>query len=617
MNKMNLARLTLLGTVSVAGLIVACEGQKQSSDSQVQFLRSSQTKAYLEQRDFKDTFLFGLNVIETKDFFDNALNLNFRPVESRLVLTNIDREGTQLVVATQGRTGLEKLLAFDARQLPDGRVEVDFASAGNDISLWNGIGGATIDADAEKDAGSWQTVEKPEVLQVIQDPDTVIVDIRHKISFSLAKAPSSGEQSRTGSVKIRLFLKRQDLNPNITSRTVEQARALNIGYFPASRSFASDSNGPIAHYRIDAQSKEPAQKIIYLKDFPSEYVDIGRQSIESWNIAFGFDAFKTEIATNDIDLGDPRYNVVKWIDNLDSSVPWAGYAPTMVNPLTGEVVATQILINGNTTQKTFEEIFRYTNEVNEKFGELTGKIGNVPLVEGAGENPVISFFADTQSKDADEYIKGYYYSVIMHEFGHSLGLRHNFAGSTRIDSNGISSSVMDYEPGFITNVRRIPGSYDAAAVRWGYLGETPQTQLTFCTDEDMPKRIDCNQGDLGDPAAFVVTSLIQGTTALENLTTPLPDFVKKPMKSTIKTAYKILELQSQLDSTRKNEQTALIRNALNKVKNAQPAQGLMPHERSIVETNLSKLSAAFNDASKPPEPSARAVGLSLSATLGR
>ncbi|MEY2986841.1 MAG: hypothetical protein RJB13_362 [Pseudomonadota bacterium] len=617
MKKTNLASLTLLSALAALSLTVACDGHRSSPDSQVQFLRSNESKAYLEQRDLTDTFLFGLNVIETQDFFDNALNLNFRPVESKLVLINIDKPGTQLVVATDGPTGLEKLLAFDAIQLPDGRVEVDFSSAGNDISLWNGIGGATIDYEAGRDAGSWQTVDAPRVVQVVQDPDTVIVDIIHKVSFTLAKEPANGDQSKTGQIKIRLFLKRQVKDPRLTDRTVERARAQNIGFFPASRSAQASENSPIAHYKIDTDNRVSGQKIIYLKDFPNEYEDVGRASIESWNIAFGFDAFKTEIADEGIDLGDPRYNVVKWIDNLDNSVPWAGYAPTMVNPLTGEVISTQILINGNTTQKTFEEIYKYTSEVAPKFSNLTGKIGNVPLIEGAGENPVISFFADAQSTSADEYVKGYYYSVIMHEFGHSLGLRHNFAGSTQIDADGISSSVMDYEPGFITNIRRVPGSYDVAAIRWGYLNENPQTSLIFCTDEDLEKRLDCNQGDLGNPADYVVTSLIQGTTVLENLTTPLPSFVKKPMKSTIKTAYKIIDKQSQLSEDKRATQIAQIRSALNRVKNARPAEGLAELDRSIVKANLAKLSAAYEDASKPKAQSPIALGRNLSAHHGK
>jgi hypothetical protein len=598
MKKNFLTTLSILSAVSLASMNIACQGNS-TRQSKVKFIKSGNEKAFLEKRDLDDTFLFGLNVIDTKGFFSTALNLNFRPVESRLVLSQGSQGQTQLVVATESKNGLEKLLSFDVSETSDGKLEVDFATAGNELNLWNGIGGATIDADAGPDAGSWQTVAQPKVVKVEQDSDTVVVDVIHSVSFSLAKAPAEGEQTRSGEVKIRLFLKRQDKKPRIISRTAALARTQNIGFFPAERKPGTDNSLPIAHYKIDVKSKKPAQQIIYLKGFPEEYVDVGRRAIESWNISFGFAAFKAEVANENIDLGDPRYNVAKWIDGLDEDVPWAGYAPTMVNPVTGEVVSTQILINGSTTRKGFEEIYKYTAEASPQFGKLSGKIGNVPLVEGIGENPVVSFFADTNSKTSDEYIKGYYYSVIMHEFGHSLGLRHNFAGSTKIDSNGISSSVMDYEPGFITNIRTIPGSYDTAAVRWGYFGEVPSSPLKFCTDEDMTKRFDCNQGDVGSPVDYVVAGLIQGTTVLENLIVPLPDMVQKPMRGMLKTALKILELQEQIPANKRASAASEINRALERVRTAAPAAELSPLEQSVASANLKKLATSYAEVLAP------------------
>lgn len=604
------ARVCVLGSASLLTTLgVACQRSNKTS-SDINFIRTSNTTALLENRDLKDTFLFGLNVIETKGFFSTALNLNFRPVECELVLAPSALGKQQLVVSTPSKDGRrEKLLSFDVRELDQGRIEVDFNTAGNDLSLWNDIGGSTVDLDAGRNAGSWQTAAQPKVIKVVQDPDSIIVDIVHTVSFALAKDSSNPDSMRSGEVKIRLFLKRQDKNPSVLSRTVSKARAENIGFFPAARMSLGDSNLPIAHYKLNVNSQKPGQQTIYLKDFPAEYESVGKQAVESWNIAFGFDAFKTQIAGADIDLGDPRYNVVKWIDGLDEDVPWAGYAPTMVNPRTGEVVSTQILINGSTTRKGFEDIYKYTAEAAPQFSKLSGKIGNVPLVEGTGENPVVSFFADTKSKNEDEYIKGYYFSVIMHEFGHSLGLRHNFAGSTRIDSNGVSSSVMDYEPGFVTNIRRVPGSYDTAAIRWGYFGESPKHQLAFCTDEDMAKRYDCNQGDVGRPEDYVVAGLIQGTTTLENLIIPLPDMVKKPMKGMMKTALKILELSQQLPESNRAKAVSEINRALERVKNAKPADGLSAPERAITEANLGKLAASYAEATKPPAPVALIPGL--------
>lgn len=593
-----LATLSLLSALTLNTVTTACQGNG-TQDSKVKFVKTGSDRAILEKRDLEDTFLFGLNVIETKGFFSTALNLNFRPVESQLLLSTNESGQQQLVVASQSGNRMEKLLTFNVIETTDGKIEVDFATAGNELSLWNSIGGATVDVDAGRDAGSWKSIAEPKVIKVEQDPDTVVVDLIHKVSFALAKASPDANQTRSGEVKIRLFLKRQDKNPRLMQRTAALARAQNIGFFPAARRAGTDDTLPIAHYKIDVASKKPAQQIIYLKDFPKEYVDVGRRAVESWNISFGFAAFKTEIADENIDLGDPRYHVVKWIDGLDEEVPWAGYAPTMVNPLTGEVVSTQILINGSTTRKGFEEIYKYTAEAAPQFGTLTGKIGRVPLVEGVGENPVVTFFADTNSKTSDEYIKGYYYSVIMHEFGHSLGLRHNFAASTKIDTNGISSSVMDYEPGFVTNIRTLPGSYDTAAIRWGYFGENPSGALPFCTDEDMSKRYDCNQGDVGNPVDYVVAGLIQGTTVLENLVVPLPGMVQKPMRGMMKTALKIIDFKSQLPEQKREAAVGEIQRALERVRLAAPAQGLGPTERSVVESNLKKLANSYSETMAP------------------
>jgi len=596
MKKSILVALSLFSALSLGTLTLACSGKQ---DSKVKFIKTSADRAILEKRDLEDTFLFGLNVIESKGFFSTALNLNFRPVESRLILAENEAGQQQLVVASQSSNRLEKLLSFDVKDTADGKIEVDFSTAGNELSLWNSIGGATVDLDAGRDAGSWQTIAEPKVIKVEQDADTVVVDLLHTVSFALAKSAPDASLKRSGEVKIRLFLKRQDKNPKILGRTASLARTQNIGFFPAARRPGTDETLPIAHYKIDVESKKTAQQIVYLKDFPKEYVDIGRRAVESWNISFGFAAFKTELADDNIDLGDPRYNVVKWIDGLDQEVPWAGYAPTMVNPLTGEVLATQILINGSTTRKGFEDIYKYTAEATPQFSKLVGKIGNVPLVEGVGESPVVTFFADTNSKTSDEYIKGYYYSVIMHEFGHSLGLRHNFAGSTKIDSNGISSSVMDYEPGFVTNIRTLPGSYDTAAIRWGYFGESPAAPLPFCTDEDMSKRYDCNQGDVGDPVDYVVAGLIQGTTVLENLVVPLPGMVQKPMRGMMKTALKIIDFKSQLSEQKRETAVYEIQRALERVRLAAPAQGLGANERSVVESNLKRLANSYSEATAP------------------
>jgi len=98
--------------------------------------------------------------------------------------------------------------------------------------------------------------------------------------------------------------------------------------------------------------------------------------------------------------------------------------------------------------------------------------------------------------------------VTVHEVGHTLGLRHNFAGS--LDNQ---SSVMEY----IDDVEAVdvgrdhPGPYDAAAIRFLY-GLSPNVPTSlFCTDEDTRVDPDCAQFDTGaqplvDSAAPTISS---------------------------------------------------------------------------------------------------------------
>eukprot|EP00966_Prymnesium_polylepis_P003819 86903-Prymnesium_polylepis.1 len=65
--------------------------------------------------------------------------------------------------------------------------------------------------------------------------------------------------------------------------------------------------------------------------------------------------------------------------------------------------------------------------------------------------------------------------VVMHEVGHTLGLRHNFRASTAYSyeelsdtsftsANGLASSVMDYVGAFVPSNRSLQGQYFSAAV---------------------------------------------------------------------------------------------------------------------------------------------------------
>jgi hypothetical protein len=146
--------------------------------------------------------------------------------------------------------------------------------------------------------------------------------------------------------------------------------------------------------------------------------------------------------------------------------------------------------------------------------------------------------ADPEAKLPEEFLGQLIKEVVMHEVGHSLGLRHNFKASTMLDADqlnnpevtrarGMSGSVMDYNPiniaprgqkqgDFITTTI---GPYDYWAVEYAYrevsgdeAGElkkiaarAPEHDLVFATDTDMMVGNDplVNVYDLGsDPCRF-------------------------------------------------------------------------------------------------------------------
>src|SRR5437867_2001237 len=97
-----------------------------------------------------------------------------------------------------------------------------------------------------------------------------------------------------------------------------------------------------------------------------------------------------------------------------------------------------------------------------------------------------------------EYIGQALKELVMHEVGHTLGLRHNFRGTAAIPmeklfdraytaTHGTSASVMDYNPPAIALDRskqgdyysRTIGTYDRWAIKYGYAGvpgETPDAE---------------------------------------------------------------------------------------------------------------------------------------------
>ena len=317
----------------------------------------------------------------------------------------------------------------------------------------------------------------------------------------------------------------------------------------------------INRWRLEKQDpsaamSEPKQPITYWldKNIPTSYRKAVTEGILEWNKAYEKIGFKNAIVVkqqgdgDDFDTSATRFASVRWV--AGNNIPFGARGPSKVDPRTGEILDADIEMNEDITRlysaRVAEDpprpvgagLFRNSgNLCTYADGKLTEAAFAMDLLVARGEFEYGSAAAESWIMDA---IK----DITAHEVGHTLGLRHNFKGSTSItpaqltDAKfgaefGVSSSVMDYNAlNIATKGERqgqysmvTVGTYDIWAVEYGYKETTPATEqtelaktlsrsnepaLAYATDEDagfMPivEGIDpdVNRSDLSsDPLGF-------------------------------------------------------------------------------------------------------------------
>ncbi|MCC5635934.1 zinc-dependent metalloprotease [Nostoc sp. CHAB 5844] len=296
----------------------------------------------------------------------------------------------------------------------------------------------------------------------------------------------------------------------------------------------SDPNAPLSL---------PKKPIIFWIEnaVPPVYRDAIREGVLMWNKAFTKAGFQNAIEVRQMPddanwhPADVRYNTIRWFNSLD-----AGFArgPMRVNPLTGEILDADIIVDANMVRSIGQEYHALieasamcqalsTQHLQMSASEICyGAESKEQVAMGA---LALSLLQNTKpnSETMKEYVHQYLRSVIAHEVGHTLGLRHNFHGSTMLapqelnnteitHAKGLAGSVMDYLPVNIApqGVQQgeyfpsVVGPYDEWAIAYGYkkipdaVGEvvtpeaeksfleeialaSPQPELSYATDEDI------------------------------------------------------------------------------------------------------------------------------------
>ena len=344
-----------------------------------------------------------------------------------------------------------------------------------------------------------------------------------------------------------------------------------LGHFVTSRSDYSEDLSPkdkihyVNRWRLEkkdpsAALSEPKEPITYWldKNIPQKYRKAVTEGVLEWNKAYEKIGFKNAVVAkqqtdkDNFDTMDARHASIRWFVGAD-----VGFAigPSHKDPRTGEILDADIGMSDvfarGARRQVAEDLGRSTAFNAYTMGNPLTAHKDYPACNYADEGAQEMHFAmdlleargmDMDSPDAEAVAQAYVKDVIMHEVGHTLGLRHNFRASTIYSmkqiqdaeftkQNGVTGSVMDYTPfNLATNgekqaeyVMSTLGPYDYWAIEYAYkpintadekdelariASRSTEPLLAFATDEEAISQFggmdpEVNQFDLGgDPLEY-------------------------------------------------------------------------------------------------------------------
>jgi hypothetical protein len=415
--------------------------------------------------------------------------------------------------------------------------------------------------------------------------------------------------SRAFNLRIHYSFSEVPLNNGYRPRLADER----VGYFLTAYKDFSDniSREPFVRYinRWHLQKQiptapmsPPVQPIVFWieNNVPLEYRNAIREGVLMWNKAFEKAGFTGAIQVKQMpdnakwDPADVRYNTIRWSSSFEPE--FAGIGPSRTNPLTGEILDADILLDANIVRQVkqnyrslveqnrslarsfqgqngsntnpcqFGMYSRYLKVLENgdlKTGSSEASPGGIAddlptLVERyqqqkrsslsqllASSDMCFGLEASRQfaigamslsllenatpsSQNLEDYVNQYIRFLTVHEVGHTLGLRHNFHGSTMLQpedlnntqltrTQGLVASVMDYVPINLAPAGSVQGDYFSAlvgpyddwAIEYGYKviggglnprGELPalqqiasragEAQLAYAPDEDTVDDLD-------------------------------------------------------------------------------------------------------------------------------
>ena len=312
------------------------------------------------------------------------------------------------------------------------------------------------------------------------------------------------------------------------------------------------TESPYVRYinRWDLQKKYPSAPLsdpvkpitFWLENtIPVEFRKPITQGILAWNEAFEAIGFKNAIVVHQMpdnaewDPADVRYSTIRWLIQPGVGI---GVGPSRANPFTGEIYDADIRISADYIRffyNEFEEFIdpmteqnyaEYIQSINENNPDLdhtyhcsyAQNMMNDMAFAWYSSFELLNIPTGNKEKLMEQFIHDGIVDLLIHEVGHTLGLRHNFKASSIYNLEQISDaefvgkhgpvgSVMDYNginlmDGGQNFFQTKPGPYDYWAIEYAY-SEQPLNSIisendylnniaskstnplyVYCTDED-------------------------------------------------------------------------------------------------------------------------------------
>ena len=278
-----------------------------------------------------------------------------------------------------------------------------------------------------------------------------------------------------------------------------------VGYFITARKrYDNDALATPFERFINRWNLDDGPITFYLSDeIPKEYRATVRRGVLAWNAAFAPIGHPHAIVVKDQpsdpawDPDDARYTVVRWITS--DRPEFSAYSPSVVDPKTGQIIRATVVIDGESLRSikrgyvdsvlparrdhsALAILARQPDDLQYVCEAESGTLSQAALgMQMLAANP------KTSAADRERYAQSWLLATVMHEVGHTLGLRHNFQGSTAYTlselhdpnftrTHGTTGSVMDYTPVNLAGPGKRQasyftdrlGPYDEWAIQYGY-----------------------------------------------------------------------------------------------------------------------------------------------------